>query len=255
MGVMYESDGMVRVITIDRSEAANAIDQATNDELRQAWHAFAEDRDARVAVLTGAGDKAFSAGADLKALDPEARRRGDTPPPLGVITRGFDMPKPTIAAINGAAYGGGLEMALACDIRVAVETARLALSEARWAVLPGAGGTQRLPRLVPTGIALEMLFTAQPIDADRAYEVGLVNRVVPVGQALDAALEIAALIARNGPLAVTAAKRAVLDGLGRDLAAGLELEQQLSKELFKTEDAAEGPKAFREKRTPNYQGR
>lgn len=255
MPVHYEARGSVRVITIDRPDAANAIDPETNADLRRAWEQFVQDDDARVAVLTGVGDKVFSAGADLKALDPEARRRGETPPPLGVITRDFDMPKPTIAAINGAAFGGGLEMALACDLRIAADNAKLALSEARWAVLPGAGGTQRLPRLVPSGVALEMLYTAQPIDAQRAYEVGLVNRVVPRGDVLSTALDIAEQIAGNGPLAVRAAKRAVLEGLNLDLPAALSLEQELSRELFATEDALEGPRAFREKRAPNYQGR
>ena len=256
MAVLYESRGNIRIITIDRPEARNAIDPETNEALREVWTAFRDDDDAWVAILTATGDRAFCAGADLKAMNPEARATETGPrPPFGAITRDFELWKPTIAAINGAAFGGGLEMALACDIRVAAENAKLALSEAKWAILPGGGGTQRLPRLIPTGIALEMLFTADAMSAERAYEVGLVNRVVPQVEVLDTALAMARQIGENGPLAVRAAKEAIYEGMAMTLAEGLELEQGLSRQLFTTEDAKEGPAAFKEKRAPRYKGK
>ncbi len=256
MTVQYERQGHVRIVTIDRPEARNAIDQATNNLLLDAWTEFRDDEDAWVGILTGSGNKAFSAGADLKALDSTTRAKSNKHRlPLGVITRGFTTSKPLIAAINGAAYGGGLEMALACDVRVASVNARLALSETRWALLPGSGGTQRLPRLVPQALALEMLFTGDPITANRAYDIGLVNRVVGEGESLAMALQIADRTIRNGPLAVRAAKEAVIQGLDLDLASGLELERRLGTELFGTVDAREGPAAFREKRDPHYEGK
>lgn len=255
MTVHYEAHGHVCIVTIDRPEARNALDEATNLRLREVWSEFLEDDEAWVGVLTGAGDRAFCAGADLKEMDPAARATGKAPPPRGIITRDFTCYKPLIAALNGSAFGGGLEMALACDLRVASQDARLALSEARWAVLPGGGGTQRLPRAIPPGIALEMLFTGDPITAQRAYEIGLVNRVVPADRVLATAMELAERICKNGPLAVRSAKEAALRGADVPVTEGLRIEQNLSRQLLATDDAKEGPAAFREKRQPAYRGR
>jgi enoyl-CoA hydratase/carnithine racemase len=255
MTVHYEKRGHVRVVTIDRPESRNALDAATTLRLKDIWEEFRDDEDAWVGVLTGAGDRAFCAGADLKEIDPAARAAGVTPPPRGIITRDFTCYKPLIAALNGSAFGGGLEMALACDLRVASADAKLALTESRLGLLPGAGGTQRLPRQIPPAIALEMLFTGEPLTAQRAYEVGLVNRVVPADQVMTAALELADRIAKNGPVAVRSAKEAAQRGADVPLAEGLRIEQNLSRHVFGTEDAKEGPLAFKEKRDPVYQAR
>jgi enoyl-CoA hydratase/carnithine racemase len=255
MVVSYEVDGHVRVITIQRPQARNAIDAAVQAGLYDAWTTFRDDDDAWVAIVTGAGDDAFCAGADLKEIDPAKRARLPRVLPRAVITRDFVCDKPMIAAINGAAYGGGLELALACDLRVAAEHARLALSEARWSLIPGSGGTQRLPRLAPVAVALEMLWTAAPIGADRAYELGLVNRVAPRGEALSVARALADEICRSGPLAVRAIKEAVLRGLEVSLDEGMRIEADLQRRNYLTSDAVEGPRAFQERRTPVYVGR
>ena len=194
-----------------------------------------------------------SAGADLKEMDPTERSDPNyVAPPFGFITRDFRTDKPIIAALNGAAFGGGLELALACDIRVVADHAVLGLTEAKWALLPGGGGTQRLVRGIPRAVALEMLMTGAPISAGRAYEIGMVNAVVPSAQLMERAMELARTIVNNGPLAVRAAKRAVDEGADETLERGLEIEQRLSKSLFSTNDAAEGPRAFAEKRPPAF---
>ncbi|EAR23698.1 enoyl-CoA hydratase [marine actinobacterium PHSC20C1] len=256
MPILTEDHGHVRVITIDRAAARNAINRETRDGLEKAFTAFSDDDDAWIAILTGAGDKAFSAGADLKEMDPAARADPNyVAPPFGFITRDYHTDKPLIAAINGVALGGGLELALACDIRLAADHAMLGLTEARWSLLPGGGGTQRLARGMPRAVAIEMLVTAEPITAGRAYEVGLVNHVTTSADLMPRALDLAKTIASNGPLAVRAAKRALDEGEGLPLADALMLEQRLSKALFSTEDAIEGPRAFAEKRTPQFTAR
>ncbi len=262
MGVRYERRGRIALITIDRPEAHNALDPETSEALTERWFAFRDDPEAWVAVLTGAGERAFCAGADLKRmadffeLSPiERRERREREPGLGGITRHLPLWKPTVAAINGHCYGGGLELALACDLRVASEDARLGLLECKWGIMPGQGGTQRLPRAVPLAVALEMILTAEPIDAARAYEVGLVNRVVPQADLVPTALALAERIASNAPLAVRAAKEAVHRGLDLPLEDGLRLEQFLADPLRDTRDAREGVRAFGQQRAPDYRGR
>lgn len=256
MPVTVVREGHIRIVTIDRPDARNAINRETRAGLEEAFTDFASDDDAWLAILTAAGDKAFSAGADLKEMDPAQRADPDyVAPPFGFITRDFHTDKPMIAAINGAAFGGGLELALACDLRVAADHAVLGLTEAKWALLPGGGGTQRLVRSIPRAIALEMLMTGAPITAARAYEVGLVNAVVPSADLMTRAMELARTIVNNGPLAVRAAKQAVDEGADVSLAQGLALEQRLSKALFSTDDAVEGPRAFAEKRPPSFTAR
>jgi enoyl-CoA hydratase/carnithine racemase len=248
----------VVIITIDRPEAMNALDPAHNRALSDAFERFGREDSARVAVLTGAGNAAFSAGADLRKLIPpfrDAVRAGDSPPwVLGGITD-KEINKPTIAAVNGHALAGGLELALACDIRIASVNATFGLAETKWGLIPGAGGTQRLPRAVPLGPAMEMILTGEPIDADQALRWGLVNRVLPSDRLLPEAITLASTVAARGPLAVRVARAAVLEGLGCTLADGLGLEREYFLDVMRTDDAVEGARAFAEKRPPQFEGR
>jgi enoyl-CoA hydratase/carnithine racemase len=254
VAILVERRDHVAIITIDRPEARNAIDLEHNRLLEAAWRDFAADPDLWLAILTATGDKAFSAGADLKTLIP-AQREGVLPDwNFGGLTRGFQTWKPIIAAVNGPALAGGMEMVLACDLRVAAENATFALTEVRWAIIPGAGGTQRLPRSVPLASALEMILTAEPISAAEAFRLGLVNRVVPLSGLMETAWEMAESILRHGPLAVRAAKEAVYRGLALELEEGLALELDLFNRVMHTEDAREGPQAFAERRSPRYRG-
>jgi len=256
--VLYEQTGKVVTITLNRPEAMNAVDPDTHEELVKAWTHFRDDDSAWVAILTGAGEKAFSAGADLKKMIPRTvapGHRRDHDPGLGGITRGLEIWKPMIAAINGHCLAGGLELALACDLRISAEHATFGLTEVRWAIMPGAGGTQRLPRAVPLAKAMEMILTAQTIDAAEAYRIGLVNRVVPLRDLIPTALEFARTLCDRGPLAVRAAKEAMIRGLSMPLDDGLRLEAFLAGTLRGTEDAVEGPRAFAEKRSPEFKGR
>jgi E-phenylitaconyl-CoA hydratase len=259
VAITYEKRGHVAYITINRPDALNSIDPQTNDELTAAWQDFRDDADLWVGILSGAGEKSFCAGADLKALIPHltqlARENRLTEFNLGGITRGFSCWKPLIAAINGYALAGGLELALACDLRVSAEHARFGQPEVRWAIIPGAGGTQRLPRMIPQARAMELILTAGQIDAAEALRLGLVNRVVPGPQVMEEAEKLAATLLQMGPLALRLAKRAALDGLDLPLAEGLDLEMELFRQALLSEDAVEGPRAFAEKRTPQYLGR
>jgi len=258
MSIDFETQGSVALITINRPEAMNALDPDHHEALGRAFVQFEEDGDLRVAVITGKGDKAFSAGADLKLLIPAFRsevRSGATPDwNFGGFTavRGT---KPKIAAVNGHALAGGLEMALACDIRVASTNATFGLAETKWAIIPGAGGTVRLPRAVPLGLAMEMILTGEPISAEDAWRTGLVNRVVAPDALLDEALRIASSIAVRGPVAVRAARESILDALGRPESQALRTEYQHFLEVMRTDDAVEGATAFTEKRDPVYTGR
>lgn len=258
MSIDVEHDGHVAVITINRPEARNALDPEHDAALGEAVAAFEADDALRVAVLIGAGDVAFSAGADLRTLIPPFRdrvRAGEEPPwNFGGFTA-VGRTKPMIAALNGHALAGGCEMALACDIRLAAPNATIGLAETKWAIIPGAGGTVRLPRAVPLGIAMEMILTGDPVDAAEAHRIGLVNRVVPGDRLRDEALALARTIAARGPLAVRAARASVLDGLGTDERTALAGEFRRFLDVLRTDDAAEGPAAFAEKRDPDYRGR
>jgi E-phenylitaconyl-CoA hydratase len=263
MSILYEQKDRVVTITINRPEAMNAIDPETHFALIDAWVRFRDDADAWVAILTGAGEKAFSAGADLKRMIPppagavagRVRGRGHNDYGLGGITRGLEIWKPMIAAINGHALAGGLELALACDLRVAAEDATFGLTEVRWAIMPGAGGTQRLPRAVPLARAMELILLAEPISAAEAHRIGLLNRVVPLAELMPTARRWADTLCERGPLAVRAAKEAVIRGLSLPLSDGLRLEAFLAGTLRGTEDATEGPRAFAEKRKPIFKGK
>lgn len=256
-------DGAVLTVTIDRPGARNAISRAMNSELIAAWTSFRDDSNLRVAVLTGAGDQSFCAGADLKeiadyygSMTPIQRREGgEHQPGLGGITRNLDVGKPVIAAINGHCLAGGLEIALACDLRLAAEHATFGLPEVRRGIIPGAGGTQRLSRLIPEALALELLLTGDPIDAATAHRLGLVNRVVPATELATAARKLAHRIAANAPLAVQAIRAAVRRGRHLPLDEALRLEQFYAEPVRATADAAEGIAAFIEKRPANFEGK
>jgi enoyl-CoA hydratase/carnithine racemase len=239
----------------------NAIDPQTSAELHDAWCDFRDSDGLWVGILTGAGDRAFSAGNDLVAMS-AAQQAGAASTaaafgraPFGGITRGFECWKPMIAAVNGYCLAGGLEMALSCDIRIAAEHAQFGLAEVTRGIIPGAGGTQRLPRIVPFGPALELLLTGARFDAQWAYRYGLVNHVVPADRLMPKALEIADTICQNAPVAVRLVKEAAYNGLNMTLDEGLRFEIEQSKKVLVTEDAKEGPLAFAQKRKPNWHGR
>jgi enoyl-CoA hydratase/carnithine racemase len=252
MKVIFEKKGPIAYVTINRPERLNACDFETYGLLADYWRDFRDDRGLRVAILTGAGERAFCAGSDVKTNYVE--RPGVEPhhAPFAVM---FDLYKPVIAAINGHANGGGLEQALACDIRVAAEHAQFGLGEVRLGWLPGGGGTQRLPRLIPLGRALELLYTGNRIGAVEALRLGLIDYVVPMNRLMSRCEEIAAEICKSAPLAVERIKQAALRGLDMPLADGLKLERELYEWLQKTDDAHEGALAFTEKRPPRWQGR
>lgn len=251
MKVLFEKKGPIAYVTINRPERLNACDFETYERLADVWQEFRDDPSLRVGILTGSGERAFCAGSDIKAnfVERSAEEPRNTPFPLL-----FDLYKPIIAAINGHANGGGLEQILACDIRVAARHAEFGLGEVRLGLLPGGGGTQRLPRLIPLGRALEMLYTGNRIGADEALRLGLVDHVVPIDQLMSKCEEIATEICKSAPLAVQRIKQAALRGLDLPLAEGLKLERELYGSLQRTEDAREGALAFAEKRTPRWQG-
>lgn len=254
MKVIFEKKGNIAYVTINRPERLNACDLETYAMLAQAWREFRDDSAMRVAILTGTGERAFCAGSDIKANYVERNGEDEEPheAPFAVM---YDLYKPIIAAINGHANGGGLEQALACDIRVAATHAQFGLGEVRLGWLPGGGGTQRLPRLIPLGRALQMLYTGNRIGADEAFRLGLVDYVVPMGELIGKCEEIAAEICKSAPLGVQRIKQAALRGLDVPLADGLKLERELYLWLQRTDDAREGARAFAEKRTPEWKSR
>lgn len=257
--VLYEKKGHIAYITLNRPEAYNAINAEAWEGLYKAWISVRDDDEVRVAIVTGAGEKAFCSGADLKEIGQNMMLPLDKRPRKMVpdITpmRGLEVWKPFIAAVKGIATGGGLELAMACDIIIVADNARLGLMEVKQAVIPGMGGTQKLPRLVPYGAAMEMLLTGDFIDAKEAYRIGLANKVTPVADLMATTEELANRIAANGPLAVQAIKQAVVRGLQMTLPDGIRFEEYVSKALTMSEDAQEGPIAFAQKRKPVFKGR
>jgi len=250
--VLYENDGPVTWITINRPEARNALNQAVRDGLWAGLRRFAADDASAVLVLTGTGEEAFCAGADLKEM---AELKLEVPPPdfAPYLNRNIQIGKPVIAAVNGAALAGGFLLAQMCDLCVAAEHARFAITEARWG--RGAPWAAPLPWLIPPRVALELLMTAEPIDARRALEIGLVNRVVPAASLREATQAMALRIAGNAPLSVRASKAMVYAAAERGWAEGLSEGDRLFQPVYLSQDAQEGPRAFREKRAPKWTGR
>lgn len=254
--IIYEKKDAVAVLTINREQALNAIDAQTSSEMYRAWEDFRDDDNLRVAILTGVGQKSFSTGMDLVATAKgENQFEGGRPVPFGGFTKRMPIYKPIIAAINGFCLAGGMELALTCDIRICSPDARFGLPEVRWAIMPGAGGTQRMPRAIPQAWANYLILTAEQIDAETAMRIGLVSHVVPKEELMDRAWQIANTICERGPLAVRAAKESINRGLDMPLDNGLAFEDLLLGRLMATQDAKEGPRAFAEKRKPDYKGR
>jgi len=247
----------IATVTVNRPKSLNALNPATVRELSAAFAEMADRDDVGVVVLTGAGEKAFVAGADISEM-----RHFNAVQALefalfgqGVLERIERLPQPVIGAINGFALGGGCELAMACDILIAADTARFGQPEVNLGIIPGYGGTQRLPRLVGRNIAKEIVLTGEMITAQRAYEIGLVNRVVPQAELMGAARETAAKILSKGPVAVRTAKMAMNRGLDLDLSNACALEANAFAVGFSTADRAEGMAAFLEKRKPTFTGK
>jgi enoyl-CoA hydratase/carnithine racemase len=252
----FKKEGRIAIITINRPEAMGALTVKGQEELNAAFNAIRDDDEVLAGIITGSGEKAFCTGVDIKDMLPyiqrTATKQWQQPP---TIMHGMDIWKPMIAAINGMALGGGLEIALACDIRIATDTAKFGFPEVKVGMFSGAGGTQRLPRLIPPGIAAEMLFTGRSIDAQEAYRIGLVNRVVSSDKLMSTALDIAGAICQNGPLAVRTAKECMIRGMNMGLDEGLRLEILLTPPVVFSQDFQEGMKAFTEKRKPDFKGK
>jgi (E)-benzylidenesuccinyl-CoA hydratase len=257
MAIDFELSDGVAVITINRPERLNAMDAEHYAGLSQAWIRVRDDPAIRVAIVTGAGERAFTVGADIKSFltaPPELDEMWLTQRDQ-LLNRGLEVWKPVIAAVNGLCFGGGMTLMFATDIRVAAEHATFSLAEVKRGVVAGNGGTQRVLDQLPRAIAMEMLLTGDPIDAAAAERWGLVNRVMPKERLMEVALDYARRIAANAPLAVQAAKELSLRSRDMDLSTGLRMEQLVNRMLAFTEDAKEGPAAFSEKRPPRFTGR
>lgn len=251
--VHLERDGEIAVITLDRPRKHNAYTPEMFEQLVEHFDTFTNDPELRVAILTGTGERAFCTGADLSKTI--TRLTAGAPRHFPDITKRFfsTIYKPIITAVNGICTAGGLEMMEGTDLRIAVPHATFGLGEVRWGITPGGGSHIRLPRQIPWAVAMEILLTGHPISAQRAYEVGLINKIVEPEHLMDEALALARTIAANAPLAVQAAKEIAVRGLG--LEGPFQLEYYISGRVLTTEDAKEGPRAFAEKRPPRYQGR
>jgi enoyl-CoA hydratase/carnithine racemase len=255
--ILYDLDGGVATLTLNRPEARNAISRQLLENLTSVLDDVEATSNARTVIITGAGDKAFCAGADLK------ERAGMSPADvtdfLATINRLYtaieNFRLPVIAAVNGAAFGGGLEMAMAADIRLAAESAVMGLTETRLAIIPGAGGTQRMPRLVGMAKAKELILTGRRIDAREALEIGLINGICSPEELVHQSRKLALEIGEGGPVAVQQAKAAINKGMATDLQTGLAIESEAYARCIPTEDRLEGLKAFREKRKPVYKGK
>ena len=258
MAIDYSlSDDGIALITINRPERLNAMDAEHYKALSQAWSTVRDDPAVRVAIVTGAGERSFTTGADIKSFL-------TAPPGLSemwltqrdqLLNRGLEVWKPVVAAVNGYCLGGGMTLMLATDIRIAASHATFSVAEVKRGVIPGNGGTQRMLDQLPYAVAMEMLLTGDGIDAVAAERWGLVNKVVAKEDLLSTAYDYARRIAANAPLAVQAAKELALRSRDMDLTTGLRLEAVINRMLSMTEDAKEGPAAFADKRAPNFQGK
>jgi enoyl-CoA hydratase len=260
VSIDYSLHAHIATITINRPETRNSLDMEHFRDLARAWATFRDDSGAWVAVITGVG-RDFCTGADLKKFIPELT--GDLPKPDGwnkddaihAVLHRFPVYKPIVAAVNGTCVAGGFEMLTSTDIRVAVPEARFAVMEPKRGLFAGGGTTVRLPRQMPYPLAMELLLTADMVDAQRALAMGLINRMVPADRLMDVAYDYAERIAANAPLAVVATKQSSVEGLALDLESAYDNETRHSDRIFETEDAKEGPRAFAEKRPPRWRAR
>ncbi|MFD2170262.1 enoyl-CoA hydratase-related protein [Tumebacillus lipolyticus] len=255
--LLFEVQDGVGIISLNRPKALNALNSTLLNEMGALLDDIAKDEQIKVVVITGAGEKAFAAGADIAEMQSLNAMDGRAFSANGMkhISKLETIPQPTIAAVNGFALGGGCEVVMACDIRIASTKAKFGQPEVNLGVTPGFGGTQRLPRLVGPAIAKELLFTGDVIGAERAYQIGLVNQVVEPEELMNKALEMAKKIAAKGQLAVKMCKQGVNEGMNMDLSRGLQYETELFGLSFSTEDQKEGMAAFLEKRQAEFKGR
>ena len=261
--ILYEAHGHVRLITLNRPAKMNSLDFEANDALVERWKEFDADPEARVAVVTGAGDRAFCAGADLKTYTmpfartpaPEFQRRYTNGPGFGGITRTLKIFKPIVAAVNGYAVSGGLELALACDLRFCSPNAEFGLQDVKWGFHACDGGLVRLEEIVGLGNAMEMVLSGDLFDAEHAHRIGLVNRIVARERLLEETLAYAGKLASRAPLAQRLAKEVVHRARGLTMDEALRLESMSFRNLAHTEDLAEGNAAFRERRTARFRSR
>ncbi|MBB3869589.1 enoyl-CoA hydratase [Parageobacillus toebii NBRC 107807] len=254
--VLLEKKNHIGYVTLHRPEVMNCFDYATLCQLGEAVERIHLDRDIRVVIFTGAGDKAFSAGADLKERKTlnEMEVRRNVKKIRDVFDAVANLPQPTIAAVNGYALGGGFELMLACDFRIAVKEAVMGLTEVSWAIIPGAGGTQRLPRLIGEARAKELILTARKITAEQAYEYGLLTKVVEKENLMPSCEALAHEMMQNGPIALQQAKYAIQQGMNVDLQTGLAIEAKAYELTIPTKDRLEALAAFSEKRKPQFIG-
>ncbi|MGE5815687.1 MAG: enoyl-CoA hydratase/isomerase family protein [Acidobacteriota bacterium] len=254
MNIRVEVDGQIATLTIDRPEVRNALDLATVNECHQALRELAANAEVGVLVITGAGEQAFVSGADINDIRARTLEDGLAAINSSLFSSIERFPRPTIAAVNGYALGGGCELALACDIRIASETARFGQPELKLGIIPGAGGTQRLPRIIGMGRAKHLVLTGEIIDARRALEIGLVTAVTPPAELMTRTRELAGRILRHGPLAARLAKLSLNASARVDLDSGLLIETLAQAICYDSEDKREGTTAFLEKRKPAFKG-
>jgi enoyl-CoA hydratase len=259
--LLVERDGHVLIVTMNRPEAKNALSGEMMQGMAEAWDEVDNNADIRCAILTGAGG-AFCSGADLKsfAASPPGESMasgsgGFDPTVIKPLLKGYRLSKPLIAAVEGPAIAGGTEILQGTDIRVAGESAKFGVSEVRWSLFPMGGSSVRLTRQIPYTIAADILLTGRHLSAAEAKEVGLIGYVVPDGQALDKARELAELVAENGPVAVQGVLRSIRETEGMSETDAFQIESKIGIEVFLSEDAREGPRAFKEKRKPEFKGR
>jgi len=267
MALIYEKKNRIAYITLNRPEAQNAFDPETVIEIIDAWKDYKEDSDLRCAIITGAGGDVFSSGADLKRLIPliTGARQPETDAdkmiqkdpylPQKAFLRTMKIDKPIIAAINGHAIAGGMEILYSTDIRVAAQGVRFGLQEAKWSIVPLMGSSGKVPRQIPYVKAMEILLTGELFDAEETLRLGFINKVVPKDQVMAEAERYADIIAKNGPLALKAIKQSVQAAIGLPLKEGLAKELEFGIPVFLSQDAQEGPKAFKEKREPDFKGK
>jgi enoyl-CoA hydratase/carnithine racemase len=255
--ILYEVHHHIGYVTINRPDVLNCFNYDTLQKLREVVADIHHDPEVRVVIITGAGEKAFSAGADLKErktlTEAEVRRNVKT---IGDVFNSIaSLPQPTIAAVNGYAFGGGFELMLACDFSIAVDDAKMGLTETSWAIIPGAGGTQRLPRLIGEAKAKELIFTARKISAAEAYQLGILTKVVEKEALITTCEEFGREMMKNGPIALKQAKYAITNGMNVDLQTGLAIESKAYEITIPTEDRLEALNAFSERRSPNFKGK